>query len=172
MIIHPDFISPETEQILVKEADRQLKKVHAKGRDGRNRIVRMGWDYEKPDKWLGDIQVWWVPLCGMSFKFYSEEFAEVAKEFDDADSVTVNEYINGQRIAPHIDSPAFGDVAILSLLADVIMRFVSPAGEVRDFEVPRRSLSVMSGELRTKWTHETLPLVADRRISVVYRHKL
>lgn len=155
MTIHPDFICCHDEDRLVWNIDAELDGVHEKKRDGRNRILRYGWDYSDSKKWLGLFPTW-VPIThGL-----------------DHDSIAINEYLRGQSISPHVDSHAFGDVSILSLLADTIMRFTSPTGEVRDFLLPQCSLAVMSGELRNSWQHETLPLEANRRISIVYRKRL
>lgn len=162
MKLHPNFITEADELELAESIKKALGKLPEKKREGRNRILRMGWDYEKPEKWLGSPPSWigralFAPTDVFGFEW---------------NSITLNEYLRGQRIAPHIDSPAFGDVAILSLLADVTMRFTSPVGEMRDFLLPRRSLAVMSGELRHKWKHETLPLESDIRYSIVYRKRL
>lgn len=161
MTIHPDFTCCHDEDRLVRNIDAELDGVHEKNRDCRNRILRYGWDYENPTKPLGKwpdfVPHLWSMLDGWEFL---------------PDSITINEYLKGQAIAPHTDSLAFGDVAILSLLADTTMRFTSPTGEVRDFLLPRYSLAIMSGELRNSWLHETLPLEADRRLSIIYRRRL
>lgn len=160
MIIHSDFLCEHDEDLLAADCDYELSEVSEKKRDGRNRILRYGWDYLNPNKWIGDLPQW---AYG---RFTWPD------NFPIFDSLAINEYLIGQAISPHIDSAAFGDVSILSLLSDVTMRFVSPTGQVKDFDLPRRSLAVMAGELRNSWQHSTLPLEADRRISIVYRTKL
>jgi alkylated DNA repair dioxygenase AlkB len=160
MNIHPNFITEGDEDALHGHIEVALEKIPQRKWQLRNRVLRFGWDYEKPKKWLGlPPDSFFVPIPAQHFLLTT-------------DSVTINEYLRGQRIASHIDSKAFGDVVILSLLADVTMRFTSPAGATRDFLLLRRSLAVMSGELRDKWTHETLPLDADKRISIVYRKRI
>lgn len=171
MTIHPDFLCEDDEARLVAYFDKELAKLRQKKQGGRNRILRYGWDYDNPNKWLKDFP----PRIGFPEPPVTESAAcgySVQISYLECDSVTINEYITGQSIAPHIDSKAFGDVAILSLLADAEMQFVSPPGEIKHFILQRRSLAIMWGELRHKWSHETLPLVADRRISIVYRTKL
>lgn len=158
MTIHPEFITEFQETALEFIISEELEAVTLRNKNGRNRILRIGWDYLNTKKWIGEVPgsvPSWIPSIGGG-----------------EDSITINEYISGHSIAPHIDSPKFGDVAILSLLADATMRFTSPAGEIKDLLLPRRSLAIMSGELRTKWEHSTLPLAAARRISVVYRKRL
>lgn len=172
MNILPDFITESGEDALAINITIALRNVQERKGELRNRVLRFGWDYEKPTKWLGEITGWLMFPALTSpedFKLYGFREAANMRLFD---SVTLNEYVRGQRISPHIDSAAFGDVEILSLLADATMRFTSPAGEIRDFVLPRRSLAVMSGELRQKWTHETLPLDAELRYSIVYRKRL
>lgn len=164
MKIYTDFITEADEEEIGFHVDAALDGIRQNRRDGRNRILRFGWDYAKPDKWLKNPPEW-VP----SFPTGSGARDVFAI---DCDSWTINEYLKDQRILPHIDSKAFGDVAILSLLGDATMQFVSASGQTKLFFLPRRSLAVISGELRHKWSHETLPLVADRRISIVYRLKL
>lgn len=165
MKIHPDFITEDDEEDLRCRIEVALEKIPQRKGQLRNRILRFGWDYENPKKWLRDIPFFmaeWEWDAGRQKSFSAADY----------DSVTINEYLRGQRIAPHIDSPAFGDVAILSLLADVTMRFTSPAGETRDFLLPRRSLAVMSGELRSRWEHSTLPIESEKRLSIIYRNRV
>lgn len=166
MKITPDFITEGDEDELRCQIEIALGRLPERKGRLRNRVLRFGWDYLKPKKWIGPTPPpeWvWRPVVIACSIWPASEIP---------DSFTINEYTRGQRIAPHIDSPAFGDVVILSLLADATMRFTSPAGETRDFLLPRRSLTVMSGELRHRWTHETVPLEADLRISIVYRKRL
>lgn len=167
MTIHPDFVCWHDEDRLVRNIDAELDGVHEKKRDCRNRIIRFGWDYENPSKWIGHAPSW-IPRAIEAKVYESASMPGVIAN----DSWTINEYLKGQLIYPHTDSPEFGDVAILSLLSDATMRFTSPTGEVRDLVLPRCSLAIMSGELRNSWLHETLPLGADRRISIVYRRRI
>lgn len=112
----------------------------------------------------------------------------------------INEYLSGQGIMPHTDSPAlFGPVIVsLSLLSDCLMTFTKEDG-THSFSVqlPRRSLLVMSDEIRYHWKHgiskdliERIPsfasdgvcnpnkeyvegdpewIVRDRRVSLTFR---
>ena len=66
----------------------------------------------------------------------------------------VNEYYRNQGIGKHIDSPKFGPVIVsLSLGADTNFIFRGEGKSVV-VEVPRRSLMVLRGEARSKYTHE------------------
>lgn len=86
------------------------------------------------------------------------------------DSVTVNEYLTGQVIKPHVDALGGGPViTILSLGTPATMRFRRKnAEQVYDVKLTPRSLIQMRDDLRYKWTHEILP-VAAKRYSIVFR---
>ena len=157
MNIFPESITEEDELKLSSEIATVLMPIRGRPHGSRCRILRFGYDYDGDAAWLGDIPEW-IP-----------KFDEKFPEFN---SVTINEYRRGQAIGPHIDSKMFGDIAILSLLAEVIMRFTSPFGEQRNYTLLPRSLAIMSGELRHRWQHETLPLDANRRLSVVFRNRI
>jgi alkylated DNA repair dioxygenase AlkB len=84
------------------------------------------------------------------------------------DSVTVNEYLQGQVIRPHIDALDGGTViTVLSCghFADMVFR---RGEECYTVTLPPRSLVQLRGDLRYKWTHEIKP-VTDTRYSVVFR---
>jgi alkylated DNA repair dioxygenase AlkB len=96
------------------------------------------------------------------------------------DQAIINEYEPGQGIADHVDcTPCFGDVVVsLSLGAPAVMDL-----KQRDSCVPillqPRSLLVLRGEARYRWTHgiarrkhDTIggsTIVRERRISVTFR---
>lgn len=99
--------------------------------------------------------------------------------------IIINEYLQGQGIAKHIDSPEFfGEViASLSLLSGAMMRFddLGPP-EIRkrhELYLQPRSLLVLRDEARSQWRHEVPKRSADpvgksmiersRRISVTFR---
>lgn len=161
MIIHSDFITEGDEDELRCHIELGMAGLRQNQGSNRNRILRFGRDYKQANVWLADIPEWLErPMRNVL------PMREMA-------SVSVNEYLRGQAIAPHIDNKDFGDVYILSLLAGVTMRFISLSkDEDILFDLPRRSLAVMSGELRHEWHHSTLPLEADKRISVAYRRRL
>jgi len=96
------------------------------------------------------------------------------------DQVTANEYLPGQGISAHTDTPgAFGPfLCSLSLLSDVVMEMQASASASssasslssssssstirRPVMLPRRSLLVMSGPSRYDWTHAIAPRERDR----------
>lgn len=157
MKIHPNVISEREEfaliQIIQAELDAHGKKCHG----SRNRLLRYGWDYLNPKEWLSNIPSW-VP-----------EFPELAGFT--ADNITINEYLQGDFIEPHTDLATFGDVVILSIGDWATMRFTRHGRVTQDFMLYPRSLAIMSGELRSDWKHETLPLLGEFRYSIVYRER-
>lgn len=68
--------------------------------------------------------------------------------------IIVNEYYRDQGISPHIDKiDQFGSIVMtLSLLEDVVMDFERGDEKVSVY-LPRRSLAILSGDARKKWTH-------------------
>eukprot|EP01117_Protostelium_nocturnum_P014467 TRINITY_DN5504_c2_g1_i1.p1 TRINITY_DN5504_c2_g1~~TRINITY_DN5504_c2_g1_i1.p1 ORF type:complete len:658 (-),score=227.09 TRINITY_DN5504_c2_g1_i1:30-2003(-) len=90
------------------------------------------------------------------FQFSQAESESEAKILQNPiDQVTVNEYLPGQGIAPHIDThSAFEDgMASLSLDSQSVMEFEHPNGEKVAVYLPRRSLVILTGESRYVWTH-------------------
>lgn len=86
------------------------------------------------------------------------------------DNVTVNEYLQGQTISAHVDSPKAGPViTVASLGVPATMVFALPNTNTRRSVVlPPRSVVQMRGDLRCVWTHEILP-VPGTRYSIVFR---
>lgn len=78
--------------------------------------------------------------------------------------LTVNSYLPGQGIPPHVDThSAFEDPIIsLSLSSDVVMEFQKCDKTMKaSVFLPRRSLLIMSGESRYYWTHGITPRKSD-----------
>ena len=83
-------------------------------------------------------------------------------------SVSINEYLAGQKLDAHIDSEHSGRIiTIVSLMSSAIMRFTKDR-ESFDIELTPRSLICMKDESRNNWKHEVLPLT-DIRYSIVFR---
>jgi len=95
------------------------------------------------------------------------EFLLQVKDFE-YNSVSINEYYEGQEIGWHIDHILAGpEIHIISLLNDGILNF-RKKNEKKDVFLPRFSLVTISDELRYEWEHHfkaTTP-----RISVVFRN--
>lgn len=87
-----------------------------------------------------------------------------------ADAISVNWYLPGQFMRPHVDRAQAGDVIpILSLAGSCVMRFLPVGkGELCWFECPPRTLVIMAGAARWQYKHEILP-VSEPRASIVFR---
>ena len=97
------------------------------------------------------------------------------------DQVTANEYLPGQGIAPHVDTPgAFGPlICSLSLGAATVMDFKRGGARAASVPLPRRSLLVMSGPARYDFAHSVPGRRRDlvdgelrersRRVSLTFR---
>jgi alkylated DNA repair dioxygenase AlkB len=81
-------------------------------------------------------------------------------------------YDPGAGIGWHRDRPQYGDVIGLSLSAPATLRLrrrLTGGGFERvPVELPRRSLYLLSGEVRSEWEHSIAPMDVTRR-SVTFR---
>ncbi|XP_014666928.1 PREDICTED: alkylated DNA repair protein alkB homolog 8-like isoform X2 [Priapulus caudatus] len=79
------------------------------------------------------------------------------------DQLTVNQYLPGQGIPPHVDThSAFEDQLVsLSLGSAAMMEFRRDDGRHLPVVLPRRSAIVMTGESRYLWTHGITPRKTD-----------
>jgi alkylated DNA repair dioxygenase AlkB len=84
-------------------------------------------------------------------------------------SVSINEYLIGNAIAPHVDSIESGPViTIVSLISDAIMEFMLNDHKIQ-VNIPAKSLIQLKDEIRYKWKHSILP-VKSKRYSIVFRN--
>ena len=84
------------------------------------------------------------------------------------DSVTINEYYEGQSIEYHYDSPGGGNkVGVLSLLgyADMNFKFQD---DIQTYNLEPRSLFIMEDEYRWKYEHSAT--AKGLRYSIVFRN--
>ncbi|KAK0162923.1 hypothetical protein PV327_006651 [Microctonus hyperodae] len=78
------------------------------------------------------------------------------------DQLTINRYLPGQGIPPHIDTHSAFEDSILSLSigSECVMDFRKDNKKV-SLHLPARSLLIMSGESRYSWTHGICPRQSD-----------
>ncbi|KAL5285706.1 ALKBH8.2 family protein [Megaselia abdita] len=114
--------------------------------------------------------------CDFLWKRLKEKSLPMEWEFPD--QMTVNEYLPGQGIPPHVDThSAFLDpIVSLSLQSDIVMEFRK--GNMKaEILVPKRSLLLMTGEARYDWTHGITPrhmdviLTENRTLTTANRSK-
>ena len=162
MTFVPEFITVEEERALLpKLIVRDAKRVFT--HSGRNCVQRYGNAKPYNSYMISDK----VPA---HFDALSARLVERNLVALKPDSVTVNEYLTGQVIQPHVDALGGGPViTILSLgtPADMVFRRKN-TDKWYTVALQPRSLIQMHGDLRYKWTHEILPVKA-KRYSVVFR---
>lgn len=155
-----EFITEEEESNIINNLNTFPKNTSQKGR---NSIQRFGSDLPYRGNMISkEIPEYLKILCQKLFD------SKLVEELPD--SITINEYREGQGINPHIDSQTSGKtITVLSLMSDATMRFERQK-EKRQFSilVPRRCLTQMTGEIRNNWTHSIDPVLSDR-YSVVFR---
>lgn len=171
----PDWITPAQEAALAAFLDAgewsgELKR----------RVRHFGYRYDyRARSATRDSRIGPLPeaLQGLAERMVAEGlFAAVP------DQVIANEYLPGQGISAHVDcEPCFGEVvASLSLLSACEMRFGRPeSGETRAVMLPPRSLLVLAGPARSKWTHAIparrsdvsgdVRVMRGRRVSLTFR---
>ena len=81
------------------------------------------------------------------------------------DQLTLNDYLPGQGIPPHVDthSPFQEVFASLGLKSGVTMHFKTPENLTKDLYLKPRSLIIFSGEVRYNWLHS----IATRKIDKI-----
>lgn len=173
-----DFISPDEEADLlaaINAADESWRD------DLRRRVQHYGYRYDytmrdiSGDDRLGALPSWVNGVCARLV----QQNIFVAEP----DQLIVNEYKQGQGIAPHTDRDCFGPViASLSLDSDCMME-IRPDGKCKesrfDIVLQRRSLVVFQGISRDAWQHGIAPRWSDkqngckiprkRRVSLTFR---
>lgn len=163
-----NFLSAEEASELLAEIDKQEWQTSLK-----RRVQQYGPVYsyttKKLEPELKSIPNWLKTVTNSvdQLKLFPEEPTQVI----------INEYVTGQGIARHIDSPLFGPViASLSLCESAIMafrQFQSSLGCSK--ELKPNSLIVLANEARFKWDHsidpyvDKEPNVKNRRVSITLR---
>ncbi len=112
-----------------------------------------------------------IPYPGEILSKNIPEIFDIFKKDLIFDSVTINEYHKGQVIGWHVDDLKGGpNIYILALLSDANLGFRKKGDHSQKFSVriPKNSLSILSGELRTDWEHYLE--AEDVRYSVVFRN--
>lgn len=169
------------ENFLTDEQEAKLIKIIDDGEwmsDLTRRVQHYGWRYSYKDRAI-DLSMKLGPLPDWAREL-AERLAHEGLVTHVADQVIVNEYVENQGISKHIDcTPCFTDgIAMISLLESWEMIFAEVRGGKRKCAqvLERRSVAVMTGDARYKWTHE-IPkrkkepsgIVRKRRISVTLR---
>jgi alkylated DNA repair dioxygenase AlkB len=164
----PDFLSIEEE----KELLRSINDAPWLS-DIKRRVQHYGYKYDYKARsidysmYLGPLPEWAADLGERLFR----------RNFIDKipDQLIINEYLPGQGIANHVDcEPCFGETIIsISLCSPCVMDFISlRTKEKLELILEPRSLVVVSGEARHKWTHGIAFRKSDYFCGVKYDRSL
>jgi alkylated DNA repair dioxygenase AlkB len=171
LIYIPEFIKREGEAELIKKIDSCLWNGDS-NRRFQNYGYRCVYNQTTPEK-IGD---------------FPEFCKEIAERLDldeiklNPDHLIINEYQPGQGKSPNVDSASmFEDgIAVVSLGSNYTMSFKSQiTGAVKTILLEKRSLLVMTGDSRYKWSNSISPKKLEkykgrdwkrgRRISLTFR---
>ena len=166
-----DFLTEVEEDELVRTIDRSDW-----CSDIKRRVQHYGWRYDYKARKV-DPSMWLGPLPDWADKLAQRLIAEgLVRRLPD--QVIVNEYVATQGIRPHTDSPSFADgIVTISLLEswEMVFREKDTGTKVKQV-LERRSVAIMNGDARCRWTHEipsrkTEPgrVKRGRRISLTFR---
>lgn len=149
--------------------------------DLKRRVQHYGYKYNYKSRsidynmYIGTLPEWSKLICHRLFEDKLINYLP--------DQIIVNEYFPGQGIANHIDcEPCFNDTIIsLSLISPCVMDIINKEYPKKRIELllPPRSLVVLSGDARYRWTHGIASRQVDdfngvkiqrqRRISLTFR---
>lgn len=166
----PNYISLEYQENLIQLIDSSSWNLSLK-----RRTQHYGYEYEykskKVPKYLGKIPYWLEKLCDQLYldKIFNEK----------PNQVIINEYLEGQGIAPHIDcTTCFSDtISSLSLSSHCVMDFTKGVSKNFIFLEPM-SLLILRKDARYKWKHgiafrkSDIGLKRKRRLSITFRNVL
>ena len=176
--VYFDFINKQEEIELINNIDKNEWLP-----DLKRRVQHFGYKYDYKARrinktfYIGEIPNWMSILCSHLLDRKIISF--------NPDQAIINEYIDDQGIAAHIDcEPCFGDIIIsISLGGQCVMNFQREATTKEQDKIPLlippRTLIVMTGESRFNWYHGIPPRKSDkfneqvhkrqRRVSITFR---
>lgn len=166
LVLIPEFITTDEEKELLTHVVSNVATMPPRPapnikRKGRNRIQRFG----SSAPYKSNMASKTIPSF---FDFVLDRLVEQKLVNKRPESTTINEYLAGQVIEPHIDSEASGKVVtVLCLLSEATMTF-KLGSEQASVVLPPRSLVQIKNDIRYKWTHAIEP-VPSLRYSVVFR---
>lgn len=174
--IIPDFVTPEEEQELMKEIDKNKWNPLAQ-----RRVQHYGYEFiygansVNKNKYIGPLPDF-IPNITSRINQVGQKNNKL-----DFDQLTINDYFPGQGIPPHVDthSPFEECLVSLSLGSGVVMSFKDEKNVSKHVFLPPRSLAVFTQEARYAFYHSIATRKLDRvdgalffrrrRISLTYR---
>ncbi len=165
----PNVISEELECNLIQYID-EFK--WSLGPDGKRLVQQYGYIYDYNNKTISDEKAPPIP----------ELLSELATKLNlpEYDQMVIDNYLPGEGITPHTDSPVFGnEITIISLGSGAVMHFTRYKRKAKELYLEPRSMLIMKDEARKLWKHEIKKRKSDvvygtriprnRRISITYR---
>lgn len=149
LFIKLDFIDKKEETILMDDL---------KEREWNNELARrtmhFGKTYQYGSKKLGS-----APKIPKEWKWLIDRISPLMD--GKIDQIILNEYLPGQGIGQHTDSPQFGPIiASLSTGSGCKMDFTYGNKSV-SVHLPPRSIVLLTGDARSKWKHSIAPRKTD-----------
>lgn len=173
-----DFINKEEEIALLNNIDKSNWLT-----DLKRRVQHYGYKYDYKARrieqsfFIGEIPTW--------MRFLSDRLQQQKIIDFVPDQAIINEYLEDQGIAAHIDcEPCFGDTIIsISLGGQCVMNFQKEQTDIEQDKIPLlitpHTLIVMTGESRFNWYHGIVGRKSDkfngqiqkrkRRVSITFR---
>jgi len=92
------------------------------------------------------------PIPQVFVEELSQALGEPATDFN---QVVIDEYMPGQALPLHIENISLFNekIIILSLGSDVFMQFITDSRNIHSIFVPRRSITILTGDARWYWKH-------------------
>lgn len=160
LIYRPGFITEEEETKLLDCIDRAEWSTEL-----RRRVQHYGWRYDYKQRQIDEsMRVGQLPEWAreLARKLVNEGLMR-----DLSDQLIVNEYCGKQGISRHIDAEnSFAEqIATISLLEtwDMVFRRCDSTEKIEK-PLERRSVAVLTGDARYKWTHEIPKRANDLRV--------
>lgn len=160
------FITPQQELELIDAVERMSWSTVGSGQNSR-KVQQYGKNYNYATRTLDDAPdipeflIWLLPLVAHAW------------DAPEPDQIIINKYEAGQGIGAHTDHVRlFGpNIASLSLNSPATMTFWSTEKQDQvDLVLAPRSIVLLQGESRYKWTHEIKPSARSKqRISITFR---
>ncbi|XP_017753532.1 PREDICTED: alkylated DNA repair protein alkB homolog 8 [Eufriesea mexicana] len=149
------------ENIITEEEERRLLSTINWNNEGSSdlkhrKVKHFGYEFQyNSNKVDPDQPITPIPEDYHFLKILFKKYHDVPYEYD---QLTINHYLPGQGIPPHIDTHSSFEDSILSLSlgSACIMDFKRENEKVAIF-LPPRSLLIMSGEARYAWSHGICP---------------
>ncbi|XP_012216254.1 alkylated DNA repair protein alkB homolog 8 isoform X2 [Linepithema humile] len=158
LVLIENFITEEQEETLLRMINwEECESVSSQLKH--RQVKHFGYEFEygrnivNPDEPI-------VPIP-QDYRFLQTMFDKYGHKYT-YDQLTINKYLPGQGIPPHIDTHSVFEDAILSLSlgSACVMNFKRETQKV-DVFLPARSLLIMTGEVRYAWTHGICPRQSD-----------